>query len=1194
MKKFLCLFLAVITVIGMFPVTSLAAETKDETTLVEPIGDLEEPIVDSEEPIVDEPIKTPTDDPVVEPDGEPVVEPTDEPAFVSLSGDIPTPIDDSDATITIKAPKGSTVSFGTGASYSGHRFATATSVTEDESGVTAVFALPLNTEVFYRVQNPDGVTYWNFGNYSETTEITVTSDDLYIGSSDYNSKTVFHNFEKNVFDVADIYLNINKEGYLSLDVGDTESLVGIRNWQAIESFYNAKIAVPDVHWQVIDVNGNPSDVVTIVPDSNKSMNATLTANKAGTAIVLVTYDAMIHMQAQGGSQFSAIWPENTGVFIVSVGEDGSSIKTNMTINEGLNKVTGKYAVDSLDYEHDVLYYTGDDGASYSFTPESGCEVSVLRPTLTTDKMTYKNGFVKTGVSVDSNGKVTVSNLTTGTSIVKITKGNVSTYQLIRAKKAEVVITDSEGNTINDGDSVNAGDTVKITYKGIYNPAEKLSGIYNFTPRLFYVTDTGILYSSENAGMGVYNFGSSEAMRTFEYKVSDFAQSGTITLNGGIGISAYGQPVGGHRQKDKLDNTTPDFNAGHRVANLGRLPTVTLNVIGADGLISCEIKATDGKNEIDNVKYRVTAESGEYCDFIGESFDVKEGKYTVTAEKDGYIILRNYEITVTEDGENKFNITLEKAGANAWDGETATEPKKIDGVWQISTAEELYWYVKECNYGTIESVNAVLTADIELAGQKFTAVSYVTDMLFDGQGHTIKNVYISETANQNGSMAYGTIFNSAKDSIIQNLTVTGLIEITTINTSPSAQVYIGGIVGSVSAYTNNSFDIPKETGIYNCKNYVNVKVDSRRAAAAHIYAAGIAGSATNIKNCFNYGDIYMDVESKKSGTLVYNYSNAAGIVGSANQVEHCANYGNITVMRQGTNVAGIVALLSGTASDTVYTKKLVKDCYNVGKINAAAGAIGGIAGTTKYTTVENCHNYGELVGQAPYTGKAFVIGGISVSGLTTAAPKVITTTYINNYYLDSSVPEGYYGSAKITSTSFIKPGYEVIEDTESGCASKTKTEFANGSVLNLLNGEDGDVYGQKIGTNAYPIFKSSIDAVEEVEKLIDEIGSLFVPNREKIEEARKAYDALADWQKALVSNYDKLVKAEDALKKFDGVIGNIGNNNSGNNDDKKNDGVKDIIPRSDDEFNPNTGAPEITVSSVTAVAALLGAVAVIVG
>ncbi len=1182
MKKFLCLFLAVITVIGMFPVTSLAAETNSETAYVEPVGD-------SEEPIVDEPVENPTDEPTVEPDGDSTAEPTDEPSFASLSEDIPTVVSDSGATITINAPKGSTISFGTGASYSGHQFVTATSVTEDENGVTAVFALPLNTEVFYRVQNPDGVTYWDFGNYTEDTVITVTSDDLYIGSNEYTSKTVFHNFEKNVFDVADIYLNINKEGYLALNVGDTENLVGTRNWQAIESFYNAKIAVPDVHWQVIDVNGNPSDVVTIVPDSNKSMFATLTANKAGTAIVLVTYDAMIHTQAQGGSQFSAIWPENTGVFIVSVGEDGTAIKTNMTINEGLNKVTGKYAVDALDYEHDVLYYTGDDGASYSFTPESGCEVSVLRPTLTTDKMTYKNGFVKTGVSVDSNGKVTVSNLTTGTSIVKITKGNVSTYQLIRAKQAEVVITDSEGNPINDGDSVNAGDTVKITYNGIYNPAEKLSGIYNFTPRLFYVTDTGILYSSENAGMGVYNFGSSESLRTFEYKVSDFAQSGTITLNGGIGISAYGQPVGGHRQKDKLDNTTPDFNAGHRVANLGRLPTVTLNVIGADGLVSCEIKATDGKNEIENVKYRATAESGEYCDFVGKSFYVQPGKYTVSAEKDGYIILRDYEITVTEDGENKFTVTLEKAGANAWDGETATEPKKVDGVWQISTAEELYWYVKECNYGTIDGVNAVLTADIELAGYKFTAVNYVTDMLFDGQGYTIKNVYIRETANQNGKMAYGTIFNSIKDSIIQNLTVTGLVEVTTSNTSPSAQVYIGGIVGSVSAYTTSSLDIPKETGVYNCTNYVDIKVDSRRTAAAHIYAAGIAGSATNIKNCFNYGDIYMDVESKASGSLVYNYSNAAGIVGTANQVEHCANYGNITVMRQGTNVAGVVAMLSGTASDTVYTKKIVKDCYNVGKINAASGIIGGIAGTTKYATIENCHNYGELIGQAPYSGKAFVISGISVSGLTNIAPKVITTTYINSYYLDSSVPEGYYGAAKITSSSIIKATYEVVEDTESGCESKTKTEFADGSVLALLNGEDGDVFGQKIGTNAYPIFTSFIDAVEETEKLIDEIGSLLVPNEEKIEAARKAYDSLADWQKALVSNYDKLVKAEEALEKFETVLGNIGNGNSGSNDDKKNDGVKDIIPRSDDEFNPNTGAPETGVSAIAAVAALAAVV-----
>lgn len=52
----------------------------------------------------------------------------------------------------------------------------------------------------------------------------------------------------------------------------------------------------------------------------------MTANRPGTAIVQVTYDAMTFAQGMGGKDFSAIWPEFTGVFVVSVGADGSSIR----------------------------------------------------------------------------------------------------------------------------------------------------------------------------------------------------------------------------------------------------------------------------------------------------------------------------------------------------------------------------------------------------------------------------------------------------------------------------------------------------------------------------------------------------------------------------------------------------------------------------------------------------------------------------------------------------------------------------------------------------------------------------------------------------------------------------------------------------------------------------------------------------
>ena len=57
------------------------------------------------------------------------------------------------------------------------------------------------------------------------------------------------------------------------------------------------------------------------------------------------------------------------------------------------------------------------------------------------------------------------------------------------------------------------------------------------------------------------------------------------------------------------------------------------------------------------------------------------------------------------------------------------------------------------------------------------------------------------------------------------------------------------------------------------------------------------------------------------------------------------------------------------------------------------------------------------------------------------------------------------------------------------------------------------------------------AAAEVEKLIDAIGTVTLNKEEKIEEARKAYDALTYAQKQKVTNYSKLTEAEAKLKEL---------------------------------------------------------------
>lgn len=265
--------------------------------------------------------------------------------------------------------------------------------------MTASFRLPeTGSQQFLRAQNPDGVTYWTFGKFTGGQELAVTRDDLHL-DDDVTAASV-NRFDKNVYDLGNIYLNINRQGYLNMDAGQTYELNVLRNWQAIESFMNGQIALPDAHYRVLSLDGGDSDVVTITPDANNSCLATMTANRPGTAIVQVTYDAMTFVQGMGGKDFSAIWPEFTGVFVVSVGADGSSIQTNTFIDRPTVNIT-KDEQKYLDAEHDILFYVGTQGASYSFTPQEGCTVTVARSTVT-DKMTF-NGFTSQGVSVDKNG-----------------------------------------------------------------------------------------------------------------------------------------------------------------------------------------------------------------------------------------------------------------------------------------------------------------------------------------------------------------------------------------------------------------------------------------------------------------------------------------------------------------------------------------------------------------------------------------------------------------------------------------------------------------------------------------------------------------------------------------------------------------------------------------------------------------------
>ena len=500
--------------------------------------------------------------------------------------------------VHITVPADAKVSSGKLTSYFIYDEIPVNKVTTDKAAGTSTyyFTWGYGNDYYYKVSMDNAVTYWNWAKvtaYSENMDYAqydVSAEDIYLNDSDFTSETVIDDFSQNKYDVADLYMNVNEKGFINMNAGDTFRLENYRVWQAIEGFTNAKSAEPDFHYTVIDENGNiNNDVIDIKPSSNSAV-CDITAKAEGNVFVLVTYDAMINAQGWTYKKFSAIWPENTGVFAVSVNKK-NDIDASFTINEGLNKAS-KLAGDNLDAELDVLYYLkGENGASYSFDGEEGLNVSLMRPSYENGKLCYK-GFENTNVTAE-NGKYTIKGLMQGPNIVRLEKdGNVS-YQIIRAKEVSYTATyyNKEGAEI-DKSELTAGGSIGLTFgevkettgsngkvkkeisHGLYIPANKLAGIYNMSGTTVYTDEAGTQYKSKS---NQYQYANNYDAQTLKLKVPDNYEDTAITFKGVISMGGFGSQYGSHRLLTHENGRTAQFAAKPYTASMGRLPELTFAV-----------------------------------------------------------------------------------------------------------------------------------------------------------------------------------------------------------------------------------------------------------------------------------------------------------------------------------------------------------------------------------------------------------------------------------------------------------------------------------------------------------------------------------------------------------------------------------------------------------------------------------------
>lgn len=849
-------------------------------------------------------------------------------------------------TVTVTAPKGSTIDAGTLAKY--YVFSFLEPFARSVEDGTATFHLDKNTDYFYRVRHPEGATYWNYIRLSADAAYTVTEEDLGL-SGDFNKDTIYH-FENNIYDRAGIYLNINPKGYKNMAVGDTFELNSFRNWFAIESFMNAKVALPEMHYQVIDVNGNASDVVTITPNALNSNVAVMEAKHEGTAIVLVTYDAMTHMNGQTSTashRFSAIWPELTGVFVVNVGADGSAIQTNMNLDR-MDAVIEKDEARQLDAEHDILFYTGTEGASYSFKPEAGCTVSVLRPTVTAASMTYSGGFTANGVTTAEDGTVTVSGLITGRNIIKVTKGGLSTYQVVTARGVSYKFVNAEGTELTQEElaAIKPGDSVTIQFSNLISPKEKLSGAYNFNFSLYMQGPDGTFFKSDPGGnFGVYDFSGNPERQKLTVTIPKFWAEETYTLSGAIKQAGWpGVPT--HRGITYAVGTNPGFDAPKTAGILSRLPEITIPVVKLDFLTGKLSFQDQNGTSIDRKDLTVTL-----ADSAGNGIAVAEdGTFKAYAEEYFYTVsgagveYATGSVTMTAEGSNEFTITLQATAAGAWDGKTQTEPQTDEnGVYQISTGAELAWFVAKSKDA---DVSGVLTADINLGKYAWLNISSSKKVVLDGADFEITG--LNATA--------GLFAQIGSNSYIHDLTIRGAV---------SGK----GSAGAIAGYASGT--APK---IANCFNYAVITSTGNNVGGL----VGYTYQNAVIENCANFGAVTGG--SSVGGIIGGTVSNGSTITGCYNTAEISAT---------GSKAGGIIG---GTSSEMTVTS-----CYNTGKISGTAS--GGIAGEVKGNVNWSGTVQGKITISSCYST---VEAGSAVFGtVDTASSEISKCYYLNTLNADAN-------------------------------------------------------------------------------------------------------------------------------------------------------------------------------------------------
>jgi len=348
---------------------------------------------------------------------------------------------------------------------------------------------------------------------------------------------------------------------------------------------------------------------------------------------------------------------------------------------------------------------------------------------------------------------------------------------------------------------------------------------------------------------------------------------------------------------------------------------------------------------------------------------------------------------------------------------------VDNPYEISSAAELAWFRDYVNNES-QYASATLTEDIDLSEFCHAADAATnTEELswdpigngrmycgtFDGNGKTIRNLYINST------IMYKGFFGYANSGSIKNITFD--------NAKVKNTHYNGtGILAGVF----------EKCTIENIKTLANCSVEGT------YNTGGIAGIGTgNISNCENRA-------------MVNGTNNVGGIVGNSsdNTISSCANYGAVTGTES--NVGGMVGFfISGT----------IQNCANYGDISGA-DCVGNQIGYAATVNLNNVLGIGNVTATTSQSG---LLAGLIWDSSSTAAGILAYNSSakltINGIEQTGDAVKA-IGISSLSSTGWIKAF--TAEQLKSGLV----------AFLLQGNASESAKWGQKLNTDDYPLLNSA--------------------------------------------------------------------------------------------------------------------------